>query len=952
MPVKLQRLILLLGLLPVLISSPAWAKRNGHRWDRTPDAFQFVDQTGVGLNTLVNANSITVTGINTSISVNISGGEYAINSGSYTTASLKVNNGDIIHVRRLSSAQYSTTTSALLDLNGVSDSFDVTTLTDTSDSTPDAFSFVDQNSVAINTLVESNSVTVSGINVASPVTVDGGEYSINGGAFTAVSGNVNNADSVRVRLISSANYSSLTQATLNIGGVSDSFDVTTKADASDSTPDAFSFIDQNGVAISTLVESNSIIVSGINVASPISVGGGEYSVNGGAYTAVSGSVNNGDSVTVRLTASANYNTSSQATLNIGGVSDEFSVTTEDTPLDSIPDAFSFVDQNDVELSSVHISNNIIVSGINTSSPISIAGADYAINGGAYTAVSGLVVNGDSVNVRLSASADYSTTNNATLTIGGVTDTFSVTTLAEVVSSFQLPPQSTGNASFNSEHFAGSNNCTMCHDNLSDNQGNDVGIIKDWSATMMANSARDPFWKAKVRTELNRNPHLSDVINDKCSRCHAPMANFEAKKNNEPVQILDNGFLNAGHSRHDEAMNGVSCTLCHQIKDAPTLGTLDGFTGKYEIGNSKEIYGPYDNLFPNPMVMNTGYTPVYSIHTKESEMCATCHNLKTPYVDESGTVISTTPESEFPEQMPYSEWLHSDYAQTNSCQSCHMARANGVAISNRPMWLQERNDFAVHEFVGANKFMLNIMKNNKQQLGLMANNFDDVIAATDVMLQNSASIELVSQSLNQGQLDFNLKINSQTGHKLPSAYPSRRVVLHVTVLDELNNVVFESGKLNPNGSVQGVDSDFDPLAYEPHYELISSPEQVQVYEAIMGDTNNQLTYTLLRGAVYLKDNRLLPNGFNKQTAPEDIAVAGSAYADNNFVGGSDQISYRVSGLAAGVYTVRAELLYQTIAYGFVRDLFEDTSAEVNDFKKMYNESGSKASVLTALEFSAQ
>ncbi len=100
-------------------------------------------------------------------------------------------------------------------------------------------------------------------------------------------------------------------------------------------------------------------------------------------------------------------------------------------------------------------------------------------------------------------------------------------------------------------------------------------------------------------------------------------------------------------------------------------------------------------------------------------------------------------------MPYSEWLHSDYAQTNSCQSCHMARANGVAISNRPMWLQERDGYAVHEFVGANKFMLNIMKYNKQQLGVTANNFDDVIAATDSMLQNSASIELLSQSLNQG-----------------------------------------------------------------------------------------------------------------------------------------------------------------------------------------------------------
>ena len=221
----------------------------------------------------------------------------------------------------------------------------------------------------------------------------------------------------------------------------------------------------------------------------------------------------------------------------------------------------------------------------------------------------------------------------------------------------------------------------------------------------------------------------------------------------------------------------------------------------------------------------------------------------------------------------------------------MERANGVPISNRPMWLQGCDDFAVHEFVGANTFMLNMLKNNKQQLGVTATNFDDIIAATNVMLQSSANIELLSQSLSQGQLEFSLKINSQTGHKLPSAYPSRRVIVHVTVLDSSDNVVFESGKVNANGSVQGVASDFDSLAFEPHYDLITSSDQVQVYEAIMGNIDKEVNYTLLRGAIYLKDNRLLPNGFDKVTAPDDVAVAGDAYDDDDFIGGGDKISYR-------------------------------------------------------------
>ena len=74
--------------------------------------------------------------------------------------------------------------------------------------------------------------------------------------------------------------------------------------------------------------------------------------------------------------------------------------------------------------------------------------------------------------------------------------------------FLLPPASGGNPSFTSEHFSGSANCTMCHNGLNDQNGLDVSIETDWSSTMMANATRDPFWKAKVRSELNRNPQLS------------------------------------------------------------------------------------------------------------------------------------------------------------------------------------------------------------------------------------------------------------------------------------------------------------------------------------------------------------------------------------------------------------------------------------------------------------
>jgi len=96
---------------------------------------------------------------------------------------------------------------------------------------------------------------------------------------------------------------------------------------SDAVPDAFTFTAQTGAALSSVATSNTITVAGINSAANISIAGGAYSINGGAYTAVAGTVNNGDTVTVKQTSSGSFSTLTTATLTIGGVSGAFNVTT-------------------------------------------------------------------------------------------------------------------------------------------------------------------------------------------------------------------------------------------------------------------------------------------------------------------------------------------------------------------------------------------------------------------------------------------------------------------------------------------------------------------------------------------------------------------------------------------------------------------------------------------------
>ena len=128
---------------------------------------------------------------------------------------------------------------------------------------------------------------------------------------------------------------------------------------------------------------------------------------------------------------------------------------------------------------------------------------------------------------------------------------------------------------------------------------------------------------------------------------------------------------------------------------------------------------------------------------------------------------------------------------------------------------------------------------------------------------------------------------------------------------------------------------DPTRFEPHYSTITSADQVQIYEAILGDTDGRVTTTLLRAARYLKDNRILPTGFAKAGAPPDIAVRGDAAKDGDFAGGGDAVLYRVD-VAGGVapFAVTAELLYQSIGYRWADNLRRYRAPEIERFSSYY------------------
>ena len=193
-----------------------------------------------------------------------------------------------------------------------------------------------------------------------------------------------------------------------------------------------------------------------------------------------------------------------------------------------------------------------------------------------------------------------------------------------------------------------------------------------------------------------------------------------------------------------------------------------------------------------------------------------------------------------------------------------------AVAITALYGQPREGMHRHVFVGSNFVMEGMLQDHRDELATAAlpEEMDAAMKRTAEFLKTQAAkVTIGSVDRTANGVAVEVHVENLGGHKLPTAYPSRRAWLHVVVRDGSGHVVFESGELNPDGFIVGNDNDEDPLKFEPHYREITSPEQVEIYEPILKDSQGKVTTGLLHAVGYLKDNRLLPHGFDKATADE-------------------------------------------------------------------------------------
>ena len=456
------------------------------------------------------------------------------------------------------------------------------------------------------------------------------------------------------------------------------------------------------------------------------------------------------------------------------------------------------------------------------------------------------------------------------------------------------------------HFRVGSDCARCHsvaetaNAMRSQTGDDVSPHGLWQGTLMANSFRDPYFHAQMERESKSNPAVQEL----CLRCHAPMAHHDVRMRGDKAPQL------ADVKDSALAKDGVSCTVCHQITQEG-LGTDATFSGQPVISTDRKIFGPFPDPVTMPMRNMVGYTPEQSMHIRESSLCASCHTLVTEHHG-----------AKFPEQTPYFEWRNSEFTTEDgasdtarSCQECHMPETGSTRIARNPMGreflIPVRDGYRAHAFVGGNAFVLDLLADHREELGVTASveSLQRMARATRRQLgEETATLRVEGLESKDGSVQFAVRIENRCGHKFPTGYPSRRAWLHVQVRAG-NKVVFESGAFTDDGRLRDVADEFAM----PHVTLVESKEQVPVFELVAEDESGKPTTSLTHMAKKRKDNRLLPRGHRHdgphaaETNPVGIG------SDLDFVAGQDTVAYRIAVPegATGRIQVVAWLHYQTI-----------------------------------------
>jgi hypothetical protein len=398
-------------------------------------------------------------------------------------------------------------------------------------------------------------------------------------------------------------------------------------------------------------------------------------------------------------------------------------------------------------------------------------------------------------------------------------------------------------------------CAQCHEFINPleiDQEPPVSSMLVWRGTMMANAARDPvFWAAVAVASQDAAADATGLLEgatEHCIRCHAPRAFLEG--NTEAIALED---------LTETQREGIDCELCHRMTDDPDTpaGNAGYVIDDVMVGGNVPRRGPWSYDPDAPESARPEHSTIADPFTGTSRLCGTCHDVTTPKerVDEAGDPMGM----QFNEQRTYSEWLGSAFADGGEhhreCQSCHMPAVSDAA-GCEPFY--EAGDPALlhptgarrHDLVGANRFMLERLRDLYGQDEVPAEHFDITIARTDEFLGRSADLEMALPEVVDIREGFALDVTviNKTGHKLPTGYSEGRVAWIEVTVGHRDELLFSSGLWEASQRQED--------------------DQLRTYEAIAEDHTDGTHNHLLRNDRWVVDDRIPPLGLrpDPQTDP--------------------------------------------------------------------------------------
>nr|HEX4316592.1 hypothetical protein [Kofleriaceae bacterium] len=478
----------------------------------------------------------------------------------------------------------------------------------------------------------------------------------------------------------------------------------------------------------------------------------------------------------------------------------------------------------------------------------------------------------------------------------------------------LPPST----AVSTERFASVGACARCHTGgtgdgpgsatMRDARGGDISPVTQADASIMALSARDPYYLAALQRELEHVPATTTeaAATALCVRCHAPVGFQEARATGGTLGLAE--LERATTPAAVLGREGVGCAGCHALA-ADGLGsdaTLDGL-GTYRL--DRVSFGAQPTPADDAMRAMIHQAVVSSPHVDDSALCASCHTVIVPAVAAGSDGSAGSAGDDIVEQATYLEWRASAFAQDGgeTCQGCHLEALNApTPFATRPPTSPARDGYRQHAIRGGNAYLLARLAAHTDGLGAAATpeQLGDAAADTAAFLTTAAKLDVAPVAGGVAVTVTNL-----TGHKLPTGYPTRRMWLHVVARGGDGAVVLESGRAVAGAIVGTGGKRLDARGVVMrHVDRVASADDVAVWEAVPIAADGHRTHLLLGTARIAKDDRILPAGFaptgSDVARTRPIGVAG----DRDFLPGRDTVTIAVP---AGIATVDVELLYQAI-----------------------------------------